>query len=80
MHMACVRAARALHCASGMRPRHRHRQEVEGSFAIRAEEQIMKAATLAVYGRQCAQAHSEYRQVDKAIVGPCVTHGSPLQV
>jgi hypothetical protein len=36
-----------------MRPLHRHRQEVEGSFAIRAEEQTMKASTLAVYGRQC---------------------------
>jgi hypothetical protein len=28
-------------------------EEVEGSFAIRAEEQTMKASTLAVYGRQC---------------------------
>ena len=79
-HAHGVRAARALHCASGMRPRHRHRQEVEGSFAIRAEEQIMKAATLAVYGRQCAHAHSEYRQLSTAMVGPCVTHASLLQV
>ena len=30
-----------------------HRQEVEGSFAIRAEEQAIKASTLAVYGLQC---------------------------
>ena len=30
-----------------------HRQEVEGSFAIRAEEQTIKASTLAVYGLQC---------------------------
>ena len=29
------------------------RQEVEGSFAIREEEQVMKAATLAVYGQLC---------------------------
>ena len=28
-------------------------EEMEGSFAIREEEQLMKAATLAVYGRQC---------------------------
>ena len=48
-----MRAARAMHRASSMRPLHRHRQEVEGSFAIRAEEQTMKASTLAVYGRQC---------------------------
>ena len=74
MHMACVRAARALHCASSMRPHHLHRQEVEGSFAIRAEEQIMKAATLAVYGRQCAHAHSEYSVVVVVVVfAKCLT-------
>ena len=45
--MACV----ASHVQRAALPS--HRQEVEGSFAIRAEEQAIKASTLAVYGLQC---------------------------